>query len=55
MEKWYSPVLSCKRESDGGLNSVFGHIFTKNYCNIKTGVYFALQLFVFASFYYTLF
>ena len=28
---------------DGGLNSVFGHICTKNYIKIKTDFYFALS------------
>ena len=28
---------------DGGLNSIFGHIFTKNYSKIKTGFYFAFS------------
>ena len=27
----YSPVPSCRRELDEELNSIFGHIFTKNY------------------------
>ena len=29
---------------DGRLNSVFGHIYTKNYSKIKTSLYLALVL-----------
>ena len=32
----FSPVPSCKRRMDGGLNSVFGELFTKNYGKNKT-------------------
>ena len=44
----YSPVARRKREGGGGcvngeLNSVFGHIFTKNYSKVKTSFYFAFS------------
>ena len=33
----YFPLPNCKIGLDGGLNSVFGHVFTNNFSKIKTG------------------
>ena len=40
----YPPVLSSKEWGvDGGLNSIFAHIFTNIYSKIRTGFYFAFS------------
>ena len=53
----YIYIYSCKRWLEGRLNSYFGHIFSKNYCKIKTGIYLAfssltLQAFIILCFSY---
>ena len=47
----FVPVPSCKRRMDGGLNSVFGELFTNNYGKNKTNFSFAFSslIIVFSS------
>ena len=39
---------NCKRRMDGGLNSIFGELFTKNYGKNKTNFSFAFSSLTFA-------
>ena len=39
---------NCKRRMDGGLNSIFGELFTKNYGENKTNFSFAFSSLTFA-------
>ena len=42
--------LAVRQGVDGGLNSVFGHIYSKNYSKIKTSFYFAFSSFTLQAF-----